>query len=124
MIKHVIARYKFTSPCAFDRLGMELTNMYGTIARFRLKPGMEVQAQEQFREFETAHVKGFTTTYCYRMDANANEYYLAVIFDSKESYWANAQSPEQDARYRRLLSLMEGEPEWHDGEIIAVARGT
>ncbi len=36
----------------------------------------------------------------------------------KAAYMVLADSPEQDARYRKLLDLFEGEPEWHDGEII------
>ena len=92
--------------------------MYGTIARMRLKPGMEKQLLEQFHIFESARVPGSVTVYWYRMDTNPNEYYLAAVFSSKEAYQANAESPEQDARYRQMLSLLEGEPEWHDGEII------
>jgi len=96
--------------------------MYGTVARFRLKPGMEGQLrqilEEQGRVFAAGQVPGFVATYAYRMDADPNDYYLAVIFASKEAYWANARSPEQDARYRQLLPLFEREPEWHDGEIV------
>jgi len=92
--------------------------MYGTIARMRLKPGMEKQLLEQFRIFVAAKVPGSVTVYCYRMDTNPNEYYMAAVFSSKEAYQANAESPEQDARYRWMLSLLDGEPEWHDGEII------
>jgi hypothetical protein len=56
------------------------------------------------------------------MDIDANEYYVAVIFASKEAYRANAESSEQDARYRQLLSLLEREPTWHDGEVICALR--
>lgn len=93
--------------------------MYGTVARLRVKPGAESQLQEQMRSYDAVKVPGFVTTYVYRMDANPNEYYMAVIFDSKDAYWANAKSPEQDARYRGMLQSLEGEPEWHDGEIIS-----
>jgi hypothetical protein len=31
---------------------------------------------------------------------------------------ANAESPEQDKRYRQMLKWLEGEPEWHDGGIV------
>jgi quinol monooxygenase YgiN len=95
------------------------TIMYGTIAHCRIKPGMEEQLAEQIRVFEAAKVPGAIATYAYRMDADPGSYYLAVVFASKEAYLANAQSPEQDARYRQLLSLLEGEPEWHDGEIVS-----
>ena len=83
-----------------------------------LKPGMEKQLLEQFRIFEAAKVPGVVATYCYRMDSDPNEHYMAVVFSSKEAYRANAESPEQDARYRQMLTLLAGEPEWYDGEII------
>jgi len=98
--------------------------MYGTIAHLRIKPGMEGQfrqlLQEQAYAFESGQVAGFVTSYAYRMDSDQNEYYVAAVFESREAYWANAQNPEQDARYRQWLPLLEGESEWHDGEIISV----
>lgn len=93
--------------------------MYGTVARLRVKPGAESQLQQQMKDFEAVKVPGFVTTYVYRMDADPNDYYMAVIFDSKDAYEANAKSPEQDVRYREMLKSLQGEPEWHDGEIIA-----
>ena len=93
--------------------------MYGTVARLRLKPGME----EQFIAFDqaeqAANIPGYVGAYVYRMDNEPNVYYLAVAFASKEAYVANASSPEQDARYRDMLSLLEDAPEWHDGEIVS-----
>jgi heme-degrading monooxygenase HmoA len=98
------------------------TNMYGTIARYRVKPGMEGQLRqildEQAHAFEAGRVPGFIVSYAYRMDADPNDYYLAVAFESREAYLALAQSSEQDARYRQLPPLLEHEPEWHDGEIV------
>jgi len=41
-----------------------------------------------------------------------------AVFDSKESYRANAEDPEQDAFYQRWRALMDADPEWNDGEII------
>ena len=84
--------------------------MYGTVAHYRIKPGMEGQFAEQLRAFEAAQVPGTVAVYVYRMDADPSDYFIAVMFASKEAYWANAQSPEQDARYRQLLPLLEGEP--------------
>ncbi|MBI4497396.1 MAG: antibiotic biosynthesis monooxygenase [Chloroflexi bacterium] len=92
--------------------------MYGTVARFRLKPGMESRLVEQIQEFERLKVPGAVGVSIYRMDADPSEYSIAVVFESKEAYFANANSPEQDARYRRMLELLQGEPEWHDGEIV------
>lgn len=92
--------------------------MYGTVARFRIKPGAEMQLAQRQREFEALRIPGYIRSVVYRMDTDPQLCYLAVVFDSKESYWANAKSPEQDSRYRQLQSLMDGEPEWHDGEIV------
>jgi heme-degrading monooxygenase HmoA len=98
--------------------------MYGTVARYRLNPGMEGQLIELAREFEAAQVPGFVASYAYRMDADPNDYYLAVVFESREAYVANADSPEQDARYCQSLPLLEREPEWHDGEIVYALQET
>ncbi len=96
--------------------------MYGTIAHMRIKPGKEGELKnlldEQARTFESGQVPGFIASYGYRMDEDAHDCYMAVLFANKETYRANAESPEQDARYRRLLALLEHEPEWHDGEVV------
>jgi len=98
--------------------------MYGSVAHFPIKPGMEGQFRQliegQMHTFEAGQVPGFVATYTSRTDADPNDYYVALVFESREAYWANAQSPEQDARYRQWLPLLEGEPEWHDGEIVDV----
>ena len=41
-----------------------------------------------------------------------------VRWEDKRGYFANANRPEQDAWYRELLELLEGEPEWFDGSMI------
>lgn len=92
--------------------------MYGTVARMRVKPGAEAQLIERMGIYEGVKIEGEVASYVYKMDKDPSEYYLAVIFTDKEAYFANANSPEQDARYRQLLALLEGPPEWHDGEII------
>lgn len=92
--------------------------MYGTIAHFRLKPGMEGKLVEQLREFEAARVPGTKAVHVYRMDADPTEYYITVVFESKAAYLANANSPEQHARHQKTVALAASEPEWHDGEIV------
>lgn len=92
--------------------------MYGTVARLRAKPGAEKKLIEMSQSETDLQLPGFVGQYVYRMDADPNEYYLVVVFESKEAYFANADSPEQDARYREFRALLEGDPEWHDGEIV------
>ena len=92
--------------------------MYGTVARMRMKPGSEDALRKMNEEYESLDVPGYVGMTLYRMDSNPNELYLAVVFETREQYQANAQSPEQDARYRKMLELLDGEPEWHDGEVV------
>lgn len=91
--------------------------MYGTIARLRLKPGTEQQLADM-SQADAPAIPGFVFQYLYRTDADPQEVYLVVGFESKEAYQANAKSPEQDQRYQRYRALLSAEPEWHDGEII------
>jgi heme-degrading monooxygenase HmoA len=94
--------------------------MYGTVARLRLKPGMEERMQALSDEQTATAMPGFVGNYVYRMDNDPNEFYLVVIFDSKESYVANATSSEQHERFQQMMEMMAAEPEWHDGEIVAM----
>lgn len=43
---------------------------------------------------------------------------MAVAFESREAYEANARNPELHERYLRFRELLVAEPEWHDGEVI------
>jgi heme-degrading monooxygenase HmoA len=88
------------------------------VARYRVKSGMEDRLLELDREFEGRQVPGFIALITYRMDADPNEYYSVAVFENKEVYVANANSPEQDAEYRKWRALLEDDPEWHDGEIV------
>ncbi len=107
-----------TGEMASNTSALKEEAMYGTVARIRLKSGMEAQLNAEMERFQERRVPGFIASYTYRMDADPNETYLAVVFESKEAYHANANSPDQDKSYQRLLALWDGPPEWHDGEII------
>jgi quinol monooxygenase YgiN len=93
--------------------------MYGTVARMRLKPGMETKLKEDMAQYEGLKIPGFVSTMVYRMDRDPNELYMAVAFKDKESYVANARDPKQDERFRKMREFLAADPDWHDGEIIA-----
>jgi quinol monooxygenase YgiN len=92
--------------------------MYGTVARMRAKPGTGEQFSALAAEYEDLDVAGFVATYIYRLDDNPDDYYMAVLFEDRESYRRNAEDPAQDARYQRMRALLEADPKWHDGEVI------
>ncbi len=97
--------------------------MYGTIARMEVKPGMERAFEQTVRATESVPVAGMVAVYVYQMDADSREFYMAVVFDSRDAYVANAQSPEQHQRYLQLVQYLETEPEWHDGHIVFANQG-
>ena len=92
--------------------------MYGTIARLRLQPGRENDLTEHLKRYDVTTLPGAVGTALYRADEGGSVYWLAVIFESKEAYQANADSPEQAERYGEFRSLLDADPEWHDGEVI------
>ena len=116
----MILRYSPRADEASIRMDVtyEEVTMYGTVARMRVKHGEEARLLALMKDEGELQIPGFLGYVVYRMDKDARELYLAVIFADKESYVANADSPEQDALYRKMVALLEGEPEWHDGEIV------
>ena len=96
--------------------------MYGTVARIRARAGTEQQLREfqdrWWRERAPA-ITGARQTIIYRTDKDPNEYVLIVVFSDRKAYEANARDSEQDRWYRDLLTLLEGESEWTDGEIVS-----
>jgi len=89
--------------------------MFGTVAKMRVKPGKEDQLMS-FAEVEA--IPGHVQTVVYRVDNEPNVFYMATMFESREAYRANAESPEQHQRYLKMMELLDGEPEWHDGDIV------
>lgn len=93
--------------------------MYGTVALLCVRPDMEAELlREVEEEDQQAVMPGYLYQFLYRLDDEPNAYYLVVLFDSKEAYFANAEAPEQHARYLRLRELLTADPEWHDGYVI------
>ena len=90
--------------------------MYGTIMRARVKPGhregLEALANEWSEPNNAA--AGFHSAEMGWEDKDPDRVVIVVHFADRESYVANAESPEQDAEYRRMLEHLEAEPEWID----------
>jgi heme-degrading monooxygenase HmoA len=99
--------------------------MYGTVARMRLKPGAEALFDAQMKSMSNLALGdlGWVSTMIYRSDDDAREVWMVVVFDSRESYQANAARPNQDMHYRLMRGCLESDPEWHDGEIVGQLPG-
>ena len=93
--------------------------MYGTIARFRIKPGVRDEFVTTMDGFGDAVIAGWVADYYFQMNNDPDEFYLAAIFKDKETYQVNADSAEQHERYLVFRSFLMDDPEWHDGFILS-----
>lgn len=91
--------------------------MYGSVAKFRIKPGSEAELERLSRE-QVPQIPGFAFQYVFRLDSDPQDAFLVIGFESREAYRANAESPDQHARYEEYRALLESDPEWHDGEVV------
>jgi len=95
--------------------------MFGTIFTLKPKAGKEHELLDLFERWDhmrRQRIKGALASHLYRSTDNPKEWMCAVVFDSRENYFANAEDPEQDLWYRELVSLLEEEPRWMDGEVL------
>ncbi|MCC7205984.1 MAG: antibiotic biosynthesis monooxygenase [Anaerolineae bacterium] len=90
--------------------------MYGTIARLRVKPGADLTQLEG--DFAKRNVPGHIATYVWRLDSDPQTAMIVTMFESKEAYFANANSPEQHQDYLKMVTMLDGEPEWNDGVVV------
>lgn len=90
--------------------------MYGTIAKVSLYPNQLETFKSIGRRMGVA--PGQLGRYVYQMEADPSELFLVALFESRQAYWDNAQSPEQHQRYQELRALLARDPEWHDGAIV------
>ena len=93
--------------------------MYGTIAHFRIKPGVQDEFIKTMDSFGETMIAGWVADYYFQMENDSNEFYLVAIFKDKETYMANADSTEQHERYLVFRSFLVDDPEWHDGFVLS-----
>ena len=93
--------------------------MYGTVARIRVKPENRAALIKVFEnQTYEGTVPGFVTSYTLFENESDNAW-LVAVFEDQSSYDKNADDPSQHERYLEYRALMEEDPEWHDGEIVA-----
>lgn len=91
--------------------------MYGTIARFHVRPGMADEFIKTMDGFGDAVIDGWVADYYFQSDADPHEFFLVAIFVDRDTYQANADSAEQHERYLTFRSFLAADPQWNDGFI-------
>ena len=92
--------------------------MYGTIAKLKVKPGKVEQLKSQMASVDPRKDPGFVSVIVYQMDKDPNELYVTVLFENKETYVANANHPDTNADFEKMMQFLVAEPEWHDGTVV------
>jgi len=95
-------------------------NMFGTIGHAHVKPGSESQMQALMDDWKT-NIRpkipgGFVSIAGFRAGSSTDMVFLALAQD--ESTYRNlANLPEQDAWFRKMSALMEGDVSWEDVQM-------
>lgn len=98
--------------------------MFGTLGRAKVKPENREKVLELLRQDSDEAVPGYRTTWIMFPENRQDEVLFAVFFADAPSYWRNADDPKQDAWYQELRALLEGDPEWSDGDWIEGPSGS
>ncbi len=96
--------------------------MYGTVALLKPKAGQEQALAAMLEKWWTERrpkAKGAIASTLHRNESNPAELIMTAVFESKESYDANAADPEQDKWYQEMRALLDGDPRWLDGDVLS-----
>lgn len=91
--------------------------MFGTIGRIRPKPGHDasiVALMEEWARTQRPKIPGLVVQVAGAPVDRAGELIIVIIVRDEITYRALADSPAQDAWYRRMVEHLEGEPTWED----------
>ena len=96
--------------------------MYGTIATMSIDPA-NVNALaallKEWDETEDAGNIGYVGGFMLQTDADSSVVKMMAVFESEEKFRSNAARPEQDAWYQQVRALLNSDPIWEDGKVIA-----
>ncbi len=92
--------------------------MYGTVSRYRIKPGSEAAIVALSRELAANPPTGFIGAFLYKLDGTDNEYITAAAYSDRETYRRNADDPRQQQWFERVREHLASDPTWSDGEIV------
>jgi quinol monooxygenase YgiN len=96
--------------------------MFGTVAIIKPKAGQEqalVAVLDKWWNERRPRISGAISSTLHRNEANPSELIMSVVFDSEENYRANASDPAQDQWYQEMRVLLDADPRWMDGEVLA-----
>jgi hypothetical protein len=99
--------------------------MFGTIGHVRIKSGVDDQFQalsDEWRRTIRPKIPGTFLELIGRPKDRPGEMVFLALAQDEATYRQLAELPEQDAWFRRMLELAEGEPTWEDVEMDLVVK--
>ena len=97
--------------------------MFGTIGHARLKSGQQSQLEALNQEWQQTirpKIPGEVVQLIGYRDGQPEELVFVAHVQDKATYQQLAAMPEQDAWYRRMTELLEGDVQWEDVEMERV----
>lgn len=92
--------------------------MFGTVGICKVKEENKQKIIDVFEKYGDVKIPGYRGVEIMFPENRKDEMIIVVWFEDRESYFKNANDPEQDKRYQEYRALMDGDPEWHDGDWI------
>ena len=89
--------------------------MYGTIFYLDVKSGHEKMLLKTMRGNTP---KGMVAWFLMKPDDDDVDMIGVAVFESKEAYIANANSPEQHESITQMMNHLSSEPIWTDGTYV------
>jgi hypothetical protein len=89
--------------------------MYGSIFNLSVKQGHEEALIESLGERVP---EGMVAWFVMNPDDRNRDLIGVAVFESKEAYTSNANSPEQHEAFMKVMNHLNSEPDWTDGEYI------
>jgi hypothetical protein len=97
--------------------------MFGSIAVVRPKEGKEAEVVAHFAEWwrvrSPRSVPEAVAAHVFKLVDRPDELMVPVVFETREAYEANARDPAQSYWHRKLVSLLQEEPKWIDGDVLS-----
>jgi hypothetical protein len=89
----------------------------------QVKPGEDAAVKahsEQWLRERGPAATGFIASYALKSERVPGEWIVLAVFDTEANYRRNAADPAQHGKYEQLRALLAADPEWNDGEILAI----
>jgi hypothetical protein len=94
--------------------------MFGTIGHARMKPGSESSMQALMDDWERdirPKIKGGFVSIAGSKAGKPNETVFIALAQDEQTYRSLANMPEQDAWFRRMMDMVDGDVTWEDVQM-------